>query len=156
MQSTPLTHEADAAVYNGPIEPPTGPLVGESGTPPCGQAPARPPATPGPPVPVSGEVALGLADNFFDLDGAANPNFEVAAGDTVTFNLTNTGTAIHNMRVSGPDAEYDTDDDIVSDPDTMTGGATGTLVFEATTAGTFPYRCDFHPTQMLGEITVPE
>jgi len=30
-------HEEGAQVYAGPLEPPTGPLTGEDGTPPCGQ-----------------------------------------------------------------------------------------------------------------------
>lgn len=40
-------HEAGAQLYVGPLEPPTGPLTGEDGTPPCGQRPPVP-ATPTP------------------------------------------------------------------------------------------------------------
>jgi plastocyanin/mono/diheme cytochrome c family protein len=155
-ESTPLAHEADAIVYNGPIVPPEGPIVGEEGTPPCGQANARPQATAGPPVEISGDVTLEMADNFFDLDGSVNPNFAIAAGDTVAFTLPNAGGNFHNLRLAGPDGEYNTDDDTVSDPDAIPGGDEGTLEFEAGEAGTFPYQCDFHPTEMLGEITVAE
>jgi mono/diheme cytochrome c family protein len=156
QESTALAHEADAIVYNGPLVPPEGPIVGEEGTPPCGQANAQPQATPGPPVEISGDVTMDLSDNFFDLDGTVNPNFTVASGDTVTFTLPNGGSNIHNLHLAGPDGEYNTDDDIVSDPETIPGGEEGTLEFEADEPGTFPYQCDFHTTEMLGEITVTE
>lgn len=99
-----------------------------------------------------GEVTfdVSMGDNFFE------PNeFTVDAGATVTFNLSNDGTAIHNMRVDGGDGEYNTDDDTVSDPELMNAGDAGTLVWTAPSeAGEIIFQCDFHPTDMLGTITV--
>ncbi len=154
LGSAALSHEADVEVYNGPIAPPEGPILGEEGTPPCGQAPAAPRQTPGPPVQVSGDIDFAMGDNFFDLDGAINPTLEIAAGDTVNFTVPNIGVNIHNLRIAGPDGEYNTDDDFISDPDLITGGEQGTLEFTFGEASTFPYQCDFHPAEMLGEITV--
>ncbi|HUF54085.1 MAG TPA: c-type cytochrome [Dehalococcoidia bacterium] len=155
QNSAPLAHEAGAEVYNGPLAPPDGPIVGESGTPPCGQAAARP-AGGGETFEVSGDVTLVMGDNFFEYEGAQNPTFEVSAGDTVSFTLPNEGSAIHNLRIAGPDGEYETDDDLVSDPDLIPGGAEGTLEFAAGEAGTSPYRCDLHPVDMAGEVILVE
>lgn len=97
---------------------------------------------------VTFDVSMG--DNFFE------PNeFTVPAGATVTFNLTNDGAAIHNMRVAGADNEYNTDDDVVSDPDLVNAGETATVEWTAPDeAGTIDFLCDFHPTDMTGTITV--
>lgn len=111
-------------------------------------------ATPTPgdesPPPSDGIVAVSMSDNFFD------PNeITTAAGSDVTFDLTNNGAAIHNMRIAGEDGEYNTDDDAVSDPELMTAGQTGTLEWTApSAAGEIIFRCDFHPTDMIGTITV--
>jgi mono/diheme cytochrome c family protein/plastocyanin len=159
QNSVALAHEADAIVYIGPLPAPEGPILGAADSeadPPCGQRKAAPQTTPGPPVSISGDVTLAMGDNFFDYEGAQNPNFLVAAGDTVSFTLPNEGAAIHNLRLAGPDGELDTDDDIVSDPATIPGGSQGTLEFEADSAATIPFRCDFHPIEMTGEITVTE
>jgi plastocyanin/mono/diheme cytochrome c family protein len=150
-------HRAGAELFQGPILPPTGPLTGEPpSTPPCGQLAAQPPGTPGPPVPVTGTVSMNLGDNFFDLAGQHNPTLAVKAGDPITVQLTNTGTAPHNMRVAGPDAQLESPDDTVSNPEVIPGGGNGTLTFTLTQPGTVPYHCDFHPDQMKGEITVTQ
>ncbi len=44
----------------------------------------------------------------------------------------------------------------VSDPDVIPGGGTGTAAVTFAEAGTYEYRCDFHPDDMLGEITVTQ
>jgi plastocyanin/mono/diheme cytochrome c family protein len=147
-------HEEGALVHNGPIEPPLGPLTGEDGTPPCGQLAPKPAASPAAPVPVSGEVSMEMQDNTFVFDGTNNPSLSVAAGATVTINLTNAGAAIHNMRTAGADSEFDNADDHVSEPDVVPGGATAVLQFSFDAAGTYQYRCDFHPVDMAGEIVV--
>jgi plastocyanin len=89
-------------------------------------------------------------------DNAFTPTeFTVAAGAVVTFNLSNDGAAIHNMRIAGEDGEYNSDDDAVSDPDIVTGGGTATLEWTAPDeASEIDFQCDFHPTDMLGTITV--
>ncbi len=155
LGSDALEHEDGVEVYNGPLAPPEGPILGLPGTtPPCGQRNAQPVATPGPPIQVTGDVEFTMGDNFFDLGGSVNPTLEIAAGDTVNFTVPNTGVAIHNLRIAGPDGQYNTDDDFVSDPNLILGSAQGTLEFTFGEAATFPYQCDFHPLEMLGEVTV--
>ena len=107
-----------------------------------GEAPTPPP---GPEV--TYDVEMG--DNFF------RPNNLVAAvGQKVIINLHNGGQAIHNMRAAGTDNEYNSGDDAVSDPDAIPPGATATLEVTIDQAGTFNFRCDFHPVDMTGTITV--
>jgi len=148
-------HAEGAELFNGPPLPGTT-INGESGTPPCGQLSAQPAATPGPPIPVSGTVTMNMGDSFFELDGRRNPSLSIAAGQTATIQLTNSGSQPHNMRTTGADAEFDTDDDTVSDPDLLTGGSTGMIVLTFAEAGTYEYQCEFHPDQMQGEITVTQ
>lgn len=102
------------------------------------------------------DLSMGeSAGNFFELDGEKNPTLTIPAGEEVTVNLTNDGAAIHNMRFGGEDKEYNTDDDVASDPALVAAGQTATLTFTAPgEAGTYIYQCDFHPTDMLGEIEV--
>ena len=98
--------------------------------------------------PVSFDVTMG--DNSFDP-----AEFSVPAGATVTFNLTNEGAAIHNMRIAGEDGDYNTDDDAASDPDIVSAGGTAVVEWTAPDeAGEIDFQCDFHPTDMLGTITV--
>src|SRR3990172_190376 len=99
-------------------------------------------------VPVSFDVSMG--DNFYE------PNeFTVKAGQKVTFNLTNGGIAIHNMRVAGADNKYNTEDDALSDPAQFSPGDTGTLEWTAPDkAGEIDLRCEFHPTDSTGIIKV--
>jgi plastocyanin len=105
--------------------------------------------------PVSFDISMGdtlepAVTNFFELN-----EFTVSPGQEVTFNITNDGIAIHNMRVDGGDGEYDTDDDTVSDPDLFQAGDAGTLVWTAPDeAGEIIFRCDFHPADMIGTISV--
>lgn len=149
-------HAAGAHIFNGPALPGTT-ITGDpeaAGNPPCGQKPAAAAATPGPPVPVTGTINMTLGDNFFELNGQRNPTLAVAPGDTITVQLTNGGSQIHNMRTAGADSEFDNDDDAVSNPDVIAGGATATLSFSFAEPGTFDYRCDFHPVDMVGQITV--
>jgi plastocyanin len=95
-------------------------------------------------------IDVSMGDNFFE------PNeIPVPAGATVTFNLTNDGTAIHNMRVAGADNELNTDDDAVSEPSLFNAGDTGTLEWTAPDEpGEIAFQCDFHTTDMTGTITV--
>jgi plastocyanin len=91
-----------------------------------------------------------MTDNLFEP-----AEFTVAPGTTVTFNLTNEGAAIHNMRIAGADGDYNSDDDAVSDPDLVSAGDTATVEWTAPDeAGEIDFQCDLHPTDMLGTITV--
>jgi plastocyanin/mono/diheme cytochrome c family protein len=165
-------HKEGTQLFNGPLLPPTGPVTGVDGTPPCGQRPPTvstptPTASPSPaasptPIPVQGEVTMEIGDNFFQLDGQNNPTLQVAVGQEVTINLTNNGQATHNMHIAGVDNKYDVDvckvggDEPCSDPAAITAGATAKITFSFDQTGTFDYRCDFHPTQMTGQIVVTQ
>lgn len=95
--------------------------------------------------------------NVFELGDEKNPTLTVPAGEEITINLMNEGIAIHNMRFAGDDNEYDTDDDAVSDPELVSADQTATLTFTAPSeTGAYDYRCDFHPTDMKGQIEVVE
>jgi plastocyanin/mono/diheme cytochrome c family protein len=155
-------HEAGAQLFAGPLEPPTGPLTGEDGTPPCGQLAAAPKASPSPPIPIEGEVTMELGDNFFRLQDQSPPALGVKVGQAVTINLANNGQAIHNMHVAGTDNTYGATncqtggEEPCSDPAAIAGGQTAAISFQFDQAGTFNFRCDFHPTVMTGEIVVSE
>jgi len=120
----------------------------DGGEPAASETPAGSP-TAGP-TGGGGTIAITMTDNKFDPDAVT-----VAAGDSVTFDLTNKGVAIHNMRIAGADGSYNTGDDAVSDPQLVTGGGTATLSWQAPgSAGEIIFQCDFHPTDMKGTITV--
>ena len=125
--SDATAHAEGVEVFNGPAAPGTT-ITGESGTPPCGQlaaAPGEAPGTPAPPIEITGNITIEMGDNFFELTGIQNPGLGVKAGTPVTLDLSNVGSQIHNMRTAGADGEYGTDDDAVSDPDTISGGGAG-------------------------------
>ena len=163
FNSKAAEHEEGAQLFNGPIEPPTGPLTGEDQQfGPCGQRGVSAPAPFGEPIPIEGEVAMDLGDNFFQLDGQQAPTLEVSVGQEVTIDLTNNGLAIHNMHIAGADDTYDVGfcevggDEPCSDPALMAAGDEATIVFTFDEAGTFDFRCDFHPAVMTGQIVVVE
>jgi plastocyanin len=102
------------------------------------------------PAPAGSTLVVSMQDNSFDPDA-----YIVASGANVTFDLTNNGNAIHDMHIAGPGGDYDSDAAVVSDPDQMSGGDTGTLAWQAPAGpGEIDFRCDFHPDQMTGVITV--
>jgi len=104
----------------------------------------------GPDLPPGSEVQVTMLDNSFDPS-----DITVAAGTTANFAVVNDGSAIHNMRIAGADGEYDTDDDAVTDPEVVSGGDEATLSWDAPAeAGSVDFRCDFHPTEMVGTIAV--
>ena len=93
------------------------------------------------------DVTMG--DNFFDP-----AEVTVSGGALAKINLVNVGTAIHNMRISGADKEYNTTDDAVSDPPLVNGGEPAALRWNAPSiGGSFAFRCDFHPEIMAGTIS---
>ncbi len=100
---------------------------------------------------VGGVLKTATGDNPFAF---TLNNLKVPLNEATTIEITNEGVAIHNMRIAGPDGEFNTDDDIVSDPELITAGTTGTLEFAPTLAGTYTFRCDFHPTEQGGVIVV--
>jgi plastocyanin len=105
---------------------------------------------PGTPLPDGEAITVIMGDNFFDPD-----SITVAAGQPAVFSIRNEGAAIHNMRIAGPDGEYNTGDDAVSDPQIVSGGEEATLVWEAPAEPQeIPFRCDFHPREQVGTISV--
>lgn len=174
--STAAAHEAGAEVFVGPI-PPANTVTGgagQQGFPPCGQKTAAGPATPAAggstaPTPSAGqaekpaaaqevqatftEPASGVIeteskDNFFSLN-----NFQVKAGEEVSIKVKNSGSAPHNLRVAGVDGQFKTGDDFATTPDLITAGGSGELKMKLAQAGTYVFRCDFHPNDMWGQIT---
>ncbi len=99
---------------------------------------------------VATTIDVVMKDNLFEP-----AEFTVEEGAEVTFNITNEGAAIHNMRVHGEDGEANTDDDAASDPDIVSAGDTATLVWTAPDeSGVYDFQCDFHLPDMAGTITV--
>jgi plastocyanin len=96
-------------------------------------------------------LAVSMKDNLFEP-----ADLTVKAGESVTFNLTNEGVAIHNMRIAGPDGSYNTGDDAVSDPQLVNAGGTATVNWTAPgQPGEIKFQCDFHVALgMIGTIKV--
>jgi plastocyanin len=153
LNTDAVQHGKGAEVFQGPILPPDS-ITSET----CGQKAAEEQdgGAAAETVEVAGSAAITLGDNFFDLDGKKNPTLALKAGTTVEFQLTNDGKTFHNMVIAGADGEFGTDDDVISDPDQISGGGGGTLSFSTAEAGTLLYQCDFHAGDMKGEITVSQ
>jgi plastocyanin len=96
-----------------------------------------------------GSIATTMEDNLFSAN-----NLKVPLGQATTIEIANDGAAIHNMRIAGPDGEWNTDDDSVSDPEFVAGGDTAVLEFTPPVPGTYTFRCDFHPLEQGGVIVV--
>jgi len=115
-------------------------------------AAASPTAAASPSAP--GALAMEMGDNFFTFEGQKDPTIKVKAGVETTIDLTNTGQAVHNMRVFGADNKANTPDDFQSDPNLIPVGAAGKITFKLDQAGTYDFHCDFHLDLMKGKIQV--
>jgi plastocyanin/heme-degrading monooxygenase HmoA len=118
---------------------------------PTGGAPGGAPGG-GPGGSPAAEVVL-MKDNFFEFNGQENPNLSAKAGSENTIQLRNDGNVPHNMRIDGPDGQFNTDDDAKSVPEIVNGGKDGSIKFTLA-AGTYNYECELHPAQMKGKIQV--
>ena len=96
---------------------------------------------------------LQTGDNFFLLAGKKNPTLTAAANQQMTLTLNNSGTALHNMRIAGPDGKFNTADDVVSSPEQIPSKGTATVTFQLP-AGTYDYECEFHVAEMKGKLEV--
>jgi plastocyanin len=103
--------------------------------------------TPAPEEEADDEYDITMVDSLYEPD-----HFGTDAGDTVRFNLENTGEFVHNLRIAGPDGEYFTDDDIVSED--VPPGETSDMVFTIDDPGSYEFQCDFHPETQTGTLTV--
>ncbi len=115
-----------------------------------GGSPTPPGASPG------GPGSVTMADNKFQPD-----KLTVKAGATVTIDITNKGVATHNMHIAGEGNKYNESfcnpggKEPCSDPNIVGPGQTAKLTWTAPAApGTVDFRCDFHPVEMIGTITV--
>jgi plastocyanin len=99
--------------------------------------------------------ALGTAD-----DSSFRPNAITAKpGQVFEIIVRNVGDVSHNLRLSGPNGAYADDpdrpnDDFVSDPDVIQAGEEGRVLAKFDKAGSFPFRCDFHPLVQIGTLVV--
>jgi plastocyanin len=78
----------------------------------------------------------------------------IPLGEAVTIRVTNRDGLPHNLRIAGPDGEFRTEDDAVTEPEAIGRGETGELTFAPPLAGECTFRCDFHPLTMGGVIVV--
>jgi plastocyanin/heme-degrading monooxygenase HmoA len=105
-----------------------------------------------------GGAVITMGDNFFEFDGAQEPDVAVPAGVETVLDLTNGGAAIHNMHVASTgkftDDTCESDGaEPCSDPNIVPGGDTATITINLE-AGEYPFRCDFHKDEMVGTLVV--
>jgi plastocyanin/mono/diheme cytochrome c family protein len=121
----------------------------------CGQLAATPAAEE-----TSGALPSGLTPANAWTENATDNKFDVTAmavtsgtGATVTFN--NKGAAIHNWEVldTGGKVLNGADSKPVSVPLTD-GGKSSNVTFTISTPGVYTFRCQVHPTEMLGKLYV--
>jgi len=144
-----VAHAQDTQVFAGPILPPTGPLTGEAGTPPCGQkAAVAATATPGPartPGP-GGELTIAMIPTIrFDTDTLSIP-----AGQAVMVLADNKDAGVpHNFAVYKDSSAKE----LLGKTDICTAPCQGRVSLNLT-AGEYFFRCDVHPSQMTGRLAV--
>ncbi len=106
-----------------------------------------PTVTPSPAEDFDVEFDVGMLDSVYDPDVLM-----IEAGTKVKLNLSNQGEFVHNIRIAGPDGEYETEDDILSED--ILPGETGELIFELDEEGEYIFRDDFRKETMTGTLTV--
>jgi plastocyanin/heme-degrading monooxygenase HmoA len=117
-------------------------------TPPAATAPAGASTTPAP----AGAAEIDMEDLKFTVT-----DISVTSGATI--NINNKGAAVHNVHVADASGKY-TDQfcktsgpDPCSKPTAVPAGSSATIAINLP-AGTYDFRCDFHPDQMKGKLTV--
>ena len=81
-------------------------------------------------------------------------NLEIPLGQATTIRVENQDGQPHNLRIAGVDGQYGTEDDAVTNPETISGGEQGEVIFAPQVPGAYTFRCDFYPGSMGGRITV--
>lgn len=89
-------------------------------------------------------VSITLKDNVFE------PKDITVEEGTVTFEVKNTGAAIHNMHITSTPSEGK---DFSSKP-IVEAGSTDKFTATFTKKGVVKFQCDFHLPDMVGTITV--
>lgn len=126
----PTANDADGEPYaTGTI------IVGDASTP-----------TPAPEE-VDQTLEVVMKDSIFE---PAEITFE--AGKKFGIDLPNQGVFVHNLRIAGPDGEFETDDDIVSAD--ITQGESDRAIGQIDDPGEYEFRCDFHIATMTGMLTI--
>lgn len=96
--------------------------------------------------PVAVTIAVQMSDSFFVPD-----DITVQAGSDVTFQLENIGDLPHNMNI----ATSGSFSALLSEQDLLLAGQTGELAWAVPDeTGTYNFRCDIHPIEMVGFIRV--
>ncbi|MEX1194281.1 MAG: cupredoxin domain-containing protein [Dehalococcoidia bacterium] len=103
--------------------------------------------TPVPEEEFDSEAEVKLVDSVFEP-----AELTINAGDKVKLTLPNTGALAHNVRIAGPDGDFETEDDIVSAD--VPPGQTGEMFVQIDDPGTYDFRCDFHQQTHNGTLTV--
>jgi plastocyanin len=81
------------------------------------------------------------------------PTLTVIAGETVRVAIKNTGQDTHGVRFAGPDGQYVTPDDFVSNPEILKPGEEGFVVIRFETPGTYEFR-DTTVPHVTGQLVV--
>jgi plastocyanin len=104
-------------------------------------------------TPVLGKtVGVSIVNRTFDPD-----EIVIAVGDTVTWTVTTANGEPHSVTSTSPGGEPQGEifDSRADDPDlTSLKDAGGTYSFTFDQAGTFPYLCTVHSTEMTGTVEV--
>ncbi len=106
-----------------------------------------PTETPSPADDFDVELDVTMQDNAFEPDALT-----IDARTKVKLNLSNLGEFVHNIRIDGPDGEYETEDDILSED--IWPGETGELIIELDEEGEYAFRDDFRKETMTGTLIV--
>ena len=99
--------------------------------------------------PSAGVVDIVIAEVIFQQN-----NVQIPLGEPILIRATNSDLVAHNLRIAGLDGQFMTEDDAVTDPDTIAAGNSGELTFAPPVAGAYTFQCDFHPAMMGGLIVV--
>lgn len=96
--------------------------------------------------PGDGVVEIETKDTLF-----VGNNIAVPVAESSIIRVTNEDAAVHNLRIAGTDGLFDTEDDAVTEPETIGEQGVGELTFAPSLPGSYTFRCDFHST-MGGQI----
>lgn len=117
-----------------------------------------PTSTPDPRIaglPIDQTIEIQTDDDGQETNPRFVPNaISAEAGQVIEILVTNVGSVAHNLHFPGLDGEYDTRDDWLVDPPTVQPGETARVVVKFDAPDSYPFRCDFHPLQHLGTLTL--